>query len=157
MEYAEIETIHKELLSFWNKQDAKGMASLFAEDANVIGFDGSQINGKSEIELEMQKIFKDHETSRFIWKVQEVKFLNNATAFLRAVVGMVPRGKRDIKPDVNAIQSLIATLQSGIWKIALFQNTPARFDGRPELSEKLNKELREVLKSREMQPEETSG
>jgi uncharacterized protein (TIGR02246 family) len=157
MEHAEIETIHKELLSFWNKQDAKGMASLFAEDANVIGFDGSQINGKSDIELEMQKIFKDHETSRYIWKVQEVKFLNNGTALLRAVVGMVPPGKRDIKPDVNAIQSLIATLQSGSWKISLFQNTPARFDGRPELVEKLNSELREVLKSREMQPAQISG
>src|SRR5687767_11634322 len=152
MESTEIETIHKELLSFWNKQDAKGMASLFAEDAHVIGFDGSQINGKSDIELEMEKIFKDHETSQYIWKVQDVKLLNNGTALLRAVVGMVPPGKRDIKPDVNAIQSLIATLQSGSWKISLFQNTPARFDGRPELVEKLNSELREVLKLREIQP-----
>jgi hypothetical protein len=43
-------------------------------------------------------------------------------------------------------------MQSGSWKISLFQNTPARFDGRPELVEKLNSELREVLKSREIQP-----
>ncbi len=42
----QIEKLYKELLDSWNKQDAKGMASLFAIDGSSVGFDGSQMNGK---------------------------------------------------------------------------------------------------------------
>lgn len=145
MDVSEIETLHKNLLSFWNNTDAKGMASLFTNDASVIGFDGSQNNGKSEIEREMAKIFESHKTSRYVWKIKEVRFLNNSTALLRAVAGMIPPGKKELKPDVNAVQTLVATLQTDGWKIALFQNTPARFDGRPELAEQLTNELSKLL------------
>jgi uncharacterized protein (TIGR02246 family) len=145
METSIIETLYKQLLNFWNLRDGKGMASLFSENANVVGFDGSQINGKSQIESEMMKIFESHKTSKYVWKVREIRFLNNSTAILRAVVGMIPPGKDDIKPDVNAIQSVVASFEAGIWKISLFQNTPARFDGRPELSESLTNELRQLL------------
>jgi hypothetical protein len=31
------------------------------------------------------------------------------------------------------------------WSVALFQTTPARFDGRPELSDALTAELTELL------------
>jgi len=41
----QIEKLYKELLDFWNRQDAEGMASLFTEDGNIVGFDGSQMNG----------------------------------------------------------------------------------------------------------------
>jgi uncharacterized protein (TIGR02246 family) len=145
MNSSQIETLHKELLGFWNDRDGKGMASLFSENANVIGFDGSQMNGKSEIETELVKIFGSHKTAKYVWKIKEIRFLNSTTSILRAVVGMVPPGKTDIKPDVNAIQSLVATQESGGWKISLFQNTPARFDGRPELSENLTNELKQLL------------
>ena len=145
MDPIHIVKLHKELLTFWNTRDAKGMASLFTEDANVIGFDGSQMNGKSEIETEMSKIFDSHKTSTYVWKVREVRFLNSTVAVLCAIVGMVPPGKKDIKPDVNAIQALVATSRSDDWKITLFQNTPARFDGRPELSQQMTEELRALL------------
>jgi hypothetical protein len=35
----------------------------------------------------------------------------------------------------------------GKWRIALFQNTPAAFHGRPELAEQLSADLRHVLAS----------
>ena len=41
----EIERLHEKLLSFWNVQNANGMAPLFRENGNTIGFDGSQLNG----------------------------------------------------------------------------------------------------------------
>jgi hypothetical protein len=37
METALIEKLHADLLNFWNHQNASGMASLFVDDANVIG------------------------------------------------------------------------------------------------------------------------
>ena len=141
-----IKELHKTLLSFWNKQDAKGMASLFTEDGNTIGFDGSQIDGKNEIEIQMQKIFSNHKTASYVWKVREVRFLNADVALLRAAVGMVPPGKNEILPGRNAMQSLVAVKENNDWKVALFQNTPAQFHGRPELSEALTKELNELIR-----------
>lgn len=94
MENAAIEKIHSELLTYWNKQDARGMASLFSDNGNVIGFDGSQMNGKKEIEKELQQVFANHKTAAYVWKVNEVRFLNAETALLRAIVGMIPPGKK---------------------------------------------------------------
>jgi uncharacterized protein (TIGR02246 family) len=145
MNKTEIEKLHKHLLDAWNRRSANDMAQLFTDDGNVIGFDGTQNNGKKEIEEEMEKIFNDHETGRFVWKVKEVRFLNQETAVLRAVVGMIPPGQKDINPAINAIQSLIAVRQDTSWKIALFQNTPAQFHGREDLSKQLTNELREFV------------
>lgn len=145
MENAAIEKIYSQLLNCWNNRDAHGMASLFSDNGNVIGFDGSQMNGKKEIEKELQQVFTNHKTAAYVWKINEVRFLNSETALLRAIVGMTPPGKREINPSTNAIQTLVAIKQSNNWQISLFQNTPAQFHGRPELVEKMTKELSELL------------
>ena len=137
--------IYEELLTCWNKQDAKGMASLFTNDAIVIGFDGSQMFGQTQIEAEMKQIFSNHRTATYIWKVKEVRFLNSEVAILNAIVGMVPPDKREIDPSKNAIQCLVAANQNDIWKIALFQNTPAQFHGRPQLVEEMTQELSRLI------------
>ena len=108
MSTGEIEKLFGNLLSYWNQQDAKGMASLFSDNGNVIGFDGSQMNGKKQIEEELKKVFDNHKTAAYVWKVKEVRFLNEEMALLRAIAGMVLPGKNDINPQTNAIQSLIA-------------------------------------------------
>ena len=145
METKVIETLHRELLTFWNDQNAAGMASLFTEDANVIGFDGSQMNGRSQIETELKQVFANHKTARYVWKIQEIRFIDSQTALLRAIVGMVPPGKKELNPATNAIQSLVACKQNHLWKIVLFQNTPAEFHGRPELVDSMTKELSQLI------------
>lgn len=141
----QIEKLYKELLDFWNKQDAKGMASLFAKDGSIVGFDGSQMNGKMQIESEIRQIFSRHQTASYVGKIREIRFLSPDIVLLRAVAGMEPPGKKDINPAVNAIQSLIAVKDNGTWRISLFQNTPAQFHGRPELAEALTKELQQEV------------
>ena len=145
MESADIKQLHGELLTYWNSQNATGMASLFTMDGNAIGFDGSQMNGSEQIETELKQVFADHQTAKYVWKVRESRFLNSETALLRAIAGMVPPGKKEINPATNAIQSLIAIKQNDIWRIALFQNTPAKFHGRPELVAAMTKELSALL------------
>jgi uncharacterized protein (TIGR02246 family) len=147
MNRTEIEILHERLLLFWNRQDASGMASLFREDGNTIGFDGSQLNGQNAIKTELEKIFAHHKTASYVWKVEEVRFLSDSVALLRAIVGMVPPGKNEINPGTNAIQTLIATFEKGAWKISLFQNTPAQFHGHPELVENMTKELTRLISS----------
>lgn len=133
------------LLAAWNERDAHAYAALFAENAAVVGFDGSQMNGRAEIEATVGQIFADHMTAVYVGKVREVRSLAPGVALLRAVCGMVPRGQTDLNPAVNAVQSLLATQHGDEWQIALFQNTPAQFHGRPDLAEALITELRAVL------------
>jgi uncharacterized protein (TIGR02246 family) len=141
MDNLEIEKLHADLLTAWNKQDATKMASLFTDNGTSIGFDGSQYNSRTQIETEIGKIFRHHPTAEYVWKVKEVRFLLPDVAMLRAVAGMIPPGQKNINAETNAIQCITAIKQDDIWKIELFQNTPAQFHGRPEMVEELTKEL----------------
>jgi uncharacterized protein (TIGR02246 family) len=98
MQTKAIEKLHEELLTYWNNQNASGMASLFTKDANVIGFDGSQMNGQEQIETELKHVFANHKTGRYVWKVEEIRFLDLHVGLLRAIVGMVQPGKNEIIP-----------------------------------------------------------
>jgi uncharacterized protein (TIGR02246 family) len=137
----EIKTLYRQLLDGWNRRSAADMASLFADNGSVVGFDGSQMNGREEIEATLAPIFADHPTARYVSKVQEVRALAPDVALLRAQVGMVPPGKSEINPATNAIQSLVAVKEGATWRVALFQNTPAQFHGRPHLVEQMTAEL----------------
>ena len=140
-----VRALYHQLIQHWNERNAAAWAELFADDATVIGFDGSQMKGRIEAEQELTKIFSNHPTAAYITIEKELRFLTNDVALLRAEVGMVPPGQNDIKPEVNAIQVMIAGLKARQWRIASFQNTPAAFHGRPELSRQLTAELREAL------------
>lgn len=142
----EVISLYQALINCWNQRSANRYAELFSEDGNVIGFDGSQMNGRQAIAAELQRIFSDHQTAKYLVKIREVRFLTSEVAVLRAVAGMLPPGGgSDINPAVNAVQTLVAVKQDRRWWIAVFQNTPAAYHGRPELAEKLTQELRELL------------
>jgi uncharacterized protein (TIGR02246 family) len=139
--------LYHQLLESWNQRDAEGFASRFQTEAHVVGFDGSPMNGRAEIESSTRQIFSDHITAAYVGKARGVRFLVPEVAVLRAVAGMVPPGQSDINPAVNAMQTMVAVRQQedGRWRIALFQNTPAQFHGRSEVSEALTEELRRLL------------
>src|SRR6266571_2026862 len=92
----QIHTLYQQLLDSWNKHSADAMAVLFAEDGDLVGFDGSQLSGRAEIASTLQQIFADHVTPPYVSKVRDVRFLSSEVAILRAVVGMVPVGQSDL-------------------------------------------------------------
>lgn len=145
MDEAPVSALYHQLLDCWNRRVADKYAALFDEDGSVVGFDGSQMNGRREIEAEIGRIFADHPTATYVAKIREVRFLAPEAALLRAVVGMVPPGRSDLNPAANAVQTLVAVKRGEQWRIALFQNTPAQFHGRPEMAEALTGELRQLL------------
>jgi uncharacterized protein (TIGR02246 family) len=146
IEEAAVYALYEQLLQCWNAKNAEGMANLFATSGYIVGFDGSEMTGPSDIAAQLKPIFADHPTARYFWKVREMRTLAPQIIFLRAVVGMVPPGKSQINPATNAIQSLIARKYDEVWKIELYQNTPAQFHGRPGMVEALTAELNELLK-----------
>jgi uncharacterized protein (TIGR02246 family) len=137
-----VRTLYHQLLTSWNARDASNFATPFIEDAEVIGFDGSQMTGRAEIETTLRQIFADHDTGAYVGIIRSVRFLAPEVAMLRAVSGIIPAGQDNLNPALNAQQTLIAVKHDGIWRIALYQNTPAQFHGRSELAQRLTDELR---------------
>ncbi|MDE3838953.1 DUF4440 domain-containing protein [Bacillus methanolicus] len=141
----EVRELYQLVIDGWNKRSANAMAEPFAEDGEMIGFDGSQVIGRAEIVSHLQPIFADHPTAPFVAKIKNIHFLSPEVAVLRAIAGMVPPGKSDIDPKVNTHHTLVAVKRDGKWQVVLFQNTPAQFHGRPELVEQMTEELRQLL------------
>jgi uncharacterized protein (TIGR02246 family) len=131
------------LLEDWNRQRAPAMAARFAERGSLVGFDGSAVDGRACIEAHLTPIFAQHPTPLFVGKVREVRHMaNGQTLLLRAIAGMWPRGASDLKPELNAVQTMVLSLCDGVYRIEMFQNTPAAFHGRPADSDGLSAELR---------------
>ena len=140
-----VRLVYQHLLQAWNNMNAKEYAGLFGKDANLIGFDGSQANGRDEILAHLSGVFENHKTGKYVSLVREVRVLNSGTAILRAAAGLVPAGQKDINPAINAVQTAVFEKQGDKYRIVLFQNTPAAFHGRPQEAEKLTAELRKEL------------
>ena len=142
---APIRALYHELLACWNKRDAEVFAGLFDGDGVVGGFEGCLLKWAVVIKSTVAKIFEHHQTPAYVGKVRRVRFLVSDVAILTGVAGMVPPHQTDINPALNAIQTLVAIKRGGEWLISLFQNTPAQFHGRPEVSQALTEELRQLL------------
>ena len=137
--------LYQRLIQAWNKRNARDYALAFASTGSIVGFDGSQVNGQMEIGAYVSEIFSHHQTAAYVTIVREVRPITSDVMLLRSNAGMVPPGKDDIDPELNAIQSMVAARKGGKWEVASFQNTPAAFHDKPDLSKKLTEELRAVL------------
>ena len=137
-----LQELHGEILQAWNTQDAQGYADCFVDDALVIGFDGSEMHGRSTIAKQLESIFADHQVASYVRIVRSMRRIDGQTALLQAVVGMVPPGGDDIMPDRHAVQLLVGRRDSDRWRAVSFQNTPAQLDGQPEAIDALTQELR---------------
>jgi uncharacterized protein (TIGR02246 family) len=142
---AAIRELYRRVLAGWNARDAEAFAAPFAEDGDTIGFDGSRHAGRADIATTIGGIFAHHPTGRYIGKMRRVRFIAPGAAILDAVAGLIPAGQADIRPDLNAVQTLVAAKTAAGWRIALYQNTPAQYHGRPERAEALTEELRQLL------------
>ena len=144
---AAVVALYTRLLEAWNRRDASGFAAQFTDEGSTVGFDGSQLDGRAAIANELGRIFADHTPATYVARVREVRTLGAGAVLLRAVAGMVPPNESTLKPERNAIQSLVAVAENGAPRVALYQNTPAQFHGRPELAQRLTAELQDVVAS----------
>jgi uncharacterized protein (TIGR02246 family) len=143
---AEVRELYRKLLEAWDKRNARDYAMLFAPDAILVGFDGTQVFGQADIGAHISEVFSHHQTARYVSIVRGVRAVTGDVVALSAVAGMVPPNKSDINPEVNAVQTMVAARRGSAWQVALFQNTPAAFHGRPNDAKALTAELRGALK-----------
>jgi uncharacterized protein (TIGR02246 family) len=141
----DVHELYTRLIYAWNHQDPTGFAGLFVKSGVVVAFDGTQLSSQKEIEGAAKNIFNDHLTSTYVVKVRDIRNVGKDVMILRAVAGMIAPGEYDINSAMNAIQTLVASRGVEGWQVVMFQNTPARYDGREQAQEELTKELRELI------------
>jgi len=138
---ADIRALYLRIIQAWNDRNAEAFAAQFAEFGTAVGFDGTEHSNPAALERDLVAIFKDHPTAKYVAKVRGVDTIAPDAAILRAVVGMVPPGKKELRAENNAIMRVVAVMRDGAWKIAQLTNTPARYDGRPDAAKALTVEL----------------
>ena len=140
-----VETLYHELLDRWNQRDASGFATLFRDDGSMVGFDGTSVESAASIKDHLAEIFDNHVPPTFVAKVREIRPLGPDAALLRSVAGVLPPGGDNVDPKLNVSHVLVAARRAGEGRNDHFQNTAARFDGRPEEAEALTTELQAVV------------
>ena len=117
----EIVEVYDQLIQAWNDRDARKMSELFANEGEMIGFDGSQVVGSTEIYEHLHPIFEAHPTAPFVKKVKGVRMLSRDVAMLRAIAGMVPPGNTDVNPQVNTHHTLVVVGEMKNGKLNYFK------------------------------------
>jgi uncharacterized protein (TIGR02246 family) len=69
------------------------LRDVFAEDGEVVGFDGSEIAGRARTAEQMAEIFGDHATGTAVGIVRGVRMIGNDAALLRASAVSCPPGR----------------------------------------------------------------
>jgi uncharacterized protein (TIGR02246 family) len=128
---AAVRALYQELMDGWNKGSGESFAAPFAEDGDLIGFDGTHLKGRREITSFHQPLFdKWLKGTRLVGKVKSVRFPTPNVAVMHAIGGTVMRGKSAPSPERDSIQTLVATKRGDEWCLAAFQNTRVRPMGR---------------------------
>jgi uncharacterized protein (TIGR02246 family) len=137
----DVRDLYHRMIAGWNAGDAAAMTRDFADDGQIVGFDGSEVSGRERIASYLAGIFAGHKVASFVTLVREVRELAPDVMLLRAHAGMVPPDKAEINRATNAVQTLVAVKRGDRWQIALFQNTPAAWHGREDDANALTAEL----------------
>ena len=127
---AAVRDLYQQLIDGWNRGSGAAFAAVFAEDGDLVAYDGTRFRGRQQIAPFHQELFdKWMQGSRLVGQVKDVRFLSRDVAVMHAVGGTVMRGKTEPSPERDSIQTLVATRQGGEWRLAAFQNTRVRLMG----------------------------
>jgi uncharacterized protein (TIGR02246 family) len=123
-EDAEIRAVYAEYLDGWNAHSAARQAATLADDADVVGFDGTQHHGRLQFAADLRRIFADHAPPPYVGSVRSVRAMGEDAAVLIAVAGM-PAPDGSVHPDLLAVHTLVLVRDGRRWKIAVLAATPA--------------------------------
>lgn len=123
----QIRTLHERVLDGWNQGRGSAFASPFSDDARFIGFDGTVLHGRREIEDAHQVLFDRWlKGSQLVNDRTEIRFVGRDVAVVHAVGGTILGGKSQPAPERDSIQTLVAVRDGDMWSFVSFQNTRIR-------------------------------
>jgi uncharacterized protein (TIGR02246 family) len=124
---AAVRDLYRRLLDGWNRGSGVAFAAPFAEDGDLVAFDGTHFKGREEISSFHQQLFdRWMKGTRLVGEVRDVRFLGPDVAVVHAVGSTVMRGKTEASPERASIQTLVAKREGDGWRLAAFQNTRVR-------------------------------
>ncbi len=124
---AAVRGLYRRLMDGWNRGSGDAFAAAFAEDGDLVAFDGTRLRGRQEIAPFHQELFDRWlKGTRLTGRIESVRFLSPDVALIHAVGSTVMRGKSEPSPERDSIQTLVATKREGEWRIAAFHNTRLR-------------------------------
>jgi uncharacterized protein (TIGR02246 family) len=122
-----IRSLYEQAMDAWNKGSGNAFAAVFAEDGDLVAFDGMHFKGRMEIAPFHQRLFETYlKGTRLVGTVTDVRFLSPDVAVAHARGGTIMRGKSAASPERDSIQTLVAVKRHGDWRFAAFQNTRVR-------------------------------
>ena len=141
----QVRALYAGFVDGWNQRSGAAVSAVFADDGEMIGFDGSQTVGRLSIAAEFRKIFGSHRTPSYVALIRSVRPMVPGVAVLHAHAGMIPAGGNDLDPDLLTVHTVVALEGAGRWRISLLQATPAAWHAHPEARDALVEELRGLL------------
>jgi uncharacterized protein (TIGR02246 family) len=124
---AAVRSLYAQLMEGWNAGSGAAFAAPFAEDGDLVAFDGTHFKGRQAIIDFQQPLFDTWlKGTRLVGEVQSVRFLNPDLAVMHALGGTLMRGKAKPDPARDSIQTLVVVRSAGTWQLAAFQNTRLR-------------------------------
>jgi uncharacterized protein (TIGR02246 family) len=144
----EIQQLYQKKIEGWNVGDATKFAEPYLEDADFIGFDGTYLEGRQQI-IKFHTILFDKfvKGTRLVGKVKHIRFPNPIVAIVVGISGTIERGHDTVNPERNSIHTIVAVKYDHGWKFTSFQNTRAQYIGNTEKTDKLTKELEQLVQS----------
>lgn len=126
-DHAAVRALYGELMEGWNEGNATRFAAAFAEDGDLVAFDGTHLHGRRVIEGFHQQLFaKWVKGTRLTGSVDDVRFLGPDLAVMHAIGGTIKRRKTKPARARDSIQTLVAIRTRDNWRLAAFQNTRVR-------------------------------
>jgi uncharacterized protein (TIGR02246 family) len=143
---AQIRALYAQFLDGWNRRSGAAVAAAFADDGDIIGYDGTHHHGRLAIAADFRQIFGSHQTAAYVAVIRSVRPVASGVALLLAHAGMIPPGESDVDPRFHTVHTLVAVDEgAGRWRISLLQATPAAWQQHRGGREALTQELRGLL------------
>jgi len=110
----------------WNAKSGEQFAKPFAADADYVVINGSYVKGREAIAQGHQRIFDTfYKESVLSLSVKQVRMLRPDVAVVHVTgTNKIPRGAETQTGE--AFMTLLMTKESGVWRIAAFQNTEVK-------------------------------
>ncbi len=128
---AAIHALYQRAMDGWNQGSGAAFAAAWAEDGQLIGFDGTHFKSRAEIAQFHEPLLQTYlQGTRLVGEVTDVEFPAPDVAVLHARGGTIMRGATRPTPERDSVQTLVAVRRDGAWELLAFQNTRLRPIGR---------------------------
>src|SRR6266545_3001325 len=125
-EQASVAALAQRFLAAWAYQDADGVADLFTEDGTLV-LPGLIFQGRQEI----REYFKDAFANKYsgtqvVGKPISLRFFGPDVALLLSAGGVLAPGESEVSDGQAIRASWFVVRTDGEWKLAAYQNCPAK-------------------------------